>query len=188
MDQFVATFRRLAAPELRFDEIQKVSIPTANWVIPSRLLSGPMPRTEKDLDNLRKEGIDTIVCLQSEVVPLASHDLETLHFPVDDGCTPTKGRFIEDMTQLLKRWIDGRRIYIHCYGGHGRTGLYVCALMACLYPQMRHYESVTYYFQCVHNMRKEQKNHFYGILPARIMDQPGQRKFFTDFLTLLEWV
>merc|ERR1712078_745836 len=44
-----------------------------------------------------------------------------------------------ELAQLLERCLnelsDERRImYVHCYGGHGRTGIVACSLLCLLYP------------------------------------------------------
>jgi len=38
---------------------------------------------------------------------------------------------LEKMTELLKA---GEKIYIHCWGGHGRTGTIIACLLGYLYP------------------------------------------------------
>lgn len=44
-----------------------------------------------------------------------------------------------------------------------------------------------HYFQSVHDMRGRQTLHFFGMLPARVADNPAQRAMLREFLAFLKF-
>ena len=112
---------------------------------------------------MRDYAFDTFVCLQSEVSPHATerswrsgraprpymHDIRRLmaahkrdlphpkvdfvHLPIVDGSVTSDAvldRFVDD---LIRRVRAGKRLYIHCWGGHGRTGTVVAIMLGRMY-------------------------------------------------------
>ena len=115
-------------------------IPESYWVLPGHLLAGEYPGqyddelARKRLDEFLEAGFDTFIDLTQpdEMVPYAgllseqaqAYDVKTAYyrFPIGDFGLPT----IAEMNSLLNM-IDealqaGRKIYLHCWGGIGRTG------------------------------------------------------------------
>ena len=115
-------------------------IPESYWVEPGQLLAGEYPgkndteATRKRLDALIQAGFNTFIDLTkpNEAMPYFPvlmeearfYDVEVNHlrFPIGDFGLPAP----EQMTSILNT-IDaelqaGRRIYLHCWGGIGRTG------------------------------------------------------------------
>lgn len=112
---------------------------------------------------MRDYGFDTFVCLQSEVSSHVTerawrsgraprpymHDIRRLvaahrrhipnpkvdfvHLPIVDGSVTSDAvldRFVDD---LIRRVRAGKRLYIHCWGGHGRTGTVVAIMLGRMY-------------------------------------------------------
>jgi predicted protein tyrosine phosphatase len=204
--ELARAIQSIKSPSLTFDKVAHAKSDYANWVIPRRLMAGPSPLIVSNeverVTNLRSiidDGIDTFVCLQSESSPeaykmyipldmIAQKNLVFLHFPIDDHKTPTHQAFVSSITTLLQAITSGRNIYIHCHGGHGRTGLYIVALLACLYKELREKDLAMYFAQTTHNLRKKQTLHFYGILPARVAENECQQRLLDDFFALLRFV
>jgi predicted protein tyrosine phosphatase len=115
-------------------------IPESYWVVAGHLLAGEYPAdsdeevTRKRIDALIEAGFDTFIDLtkSNETWPYLrilhdearDYEVEVIHlrFPVGDFGLPTP----EQMNSILKA-IDenlqaGRKIYLHCWGGIGRTG------------------------------------------------------------------
>ena len=117
------------------------------WVIPGRLLMGCMPvkpepsRTREKVRELLEQGIQTFVNLIHENetnfdgVPIASYEQELQAEAEAMGVTAQHYRLsIEDLTaptaEHMKRVLDqideslnkGQPVYVHCWGGRGRTG------------------------------------------------------------------
>ena len=115
-------------------------IPESYWALPGRLLAGEYPGlsdeelTRKRIDALIKAGFDVFIDLTQlhETVPYAgilreeakTYEVDTKHqrFPIGDFGLPT----IEQMNAILnaiEAGLDaGHKIYLHCWGGIGRTG------------------------------------------------------------------
>merc|ERR1711907_861690 len=54
---------------------------------------------------------------------------------MEDGGVTSDAEFAELLDTLLQELGDARRVlYVHCYGGHGRTGVACCSLLCLLYP------------------------------------------------------
>ena len=110
------------------------------WVEPGRFLAGEYPahfdteKTRKRIDALLEAGFDTFIDLTKPNETVAyvrllldeakAYDVDVKHhrFPIGDFGLPAP----ELMTKILNT-IDaelqaGRKIYLHCWGGIGRTG------------------------------------------------------------------
>jgi protein-tyrosine phosphatase len=115
-------------------------IPDSYWVLSGRLLAGEYPgrvdehTTRKRIDALLEAGVDLFIDLTQphELVPYAEllgdeakiYEVDARHvrFPIGDFGLPT----VEQMNSILNA-IDaglqaGHKIYLHCWGGIGRTG------------------------------------------------------------------
>jgi len=110
------------------------------WVEPGRLLAGEYPGkfdqelTRKRVDALIEAGFDTFIDLThpNETVPYANilleeanaHQMEVTHrrFPIGDFGLPTPGSMNAILERIEESLRAGRKIYLHCWGGIGRTG------------------------------------------------------------------
>jgi hypothetical protein len=125
------------------------------WVIPNRLMAGCYPGSPDQeemtakLKRLVKAGISLIVNLmepnevdhsgqlftpyQGEYKSLArarSLEAEIIRFPIRDLGTPTRPTMSNILDTIDKALESDGRVYIHCWGGRGRTGTVVgCSLM-----------------------------------------------------------
>ncbi|HEY9527529.1 MAG TPA: hypothetical protein VIR02_10620 [Anaerolineales bacterium] len=115
-------------------------IPESYWVEPGRLLAGEYPArfeeelTRKRLDALIEAGFDTFIDLTNvnEMVPYQNilleqaraYNVEAVYyrFPIGDFGLPTPERMNDILNTIEERLQAGRRIYLHCWGGIGRTG------------------------------------------------------------------
>ena len=194
--QFITQFTTLEQIPLYFDKINNVVSDYTNWVIPGRLMCGPSPLTMGNAAmDIIADGINTIVCLQKETKYTEylhlfknSENLEFLQVDIDDNKVPSYREFIVSVTKILTYLKDGRNVYIHCHGGHGRTGLYVIAILACVYKELRTKELALHYAQHTHDLRRKQVMHFYGMLPARVAENKCQQELLDDFFALLRFL
>lgn len=112
-------------------------IPDSYWVVPGRLLAGEYPGAAEDdgarakLALFRRAGIDCFVDLTEEgeyslrpyaAVVAEEVAIEHWRLPIPDGGCPT----VDEMRAILDT-IDGavargKNVYVHCFGGIGRTG------------------------------------------------------------------
>ncbi|CAL1171786.1 unnamed protein product [Cladocopium goreaui] len=80
-------------------------------------------------------------------------ELRFLECPMPDGGTCADEKVMQLLGNLIQELEDGRAVYIHCYGGHGRTGIVACALL-CLFIEVAPEEAVSI-FNHLHSYRVE---------------------------------
>jgi predicted protein tyrosine phosphatase len=119
-------------------------IPESYWVLPGRMLAGEYPGAIYAAEIARKRlvaflnaGFNTIVDLTCEgetedYRPLLREqavyfglEMECLRFPIGDYGLPTQPAMIAILDALDDALARKRKIYLHCYGGIGRTGTVV---------------------------------------------------------------
>jgi hypothetical protein len=115
-------------------------IPESYWVRPGQLLAGEYPGqfdeelTRKRVDALLEAGFDTFIDLTnpSETFPYArllleqarAYEVEVTHhrFPIGDFGLPTPRLMNAILERIEENLQTGRKVYLHCWGGIGRTG------------------------------------------------------------------
>eukprot|EP00775_Hariotina_reticulata_P001786 gene1786-2120_t len=137
--------------------------PFSNWVIPGRLLAGAYPASLDDLDTQRvltlllelevnihipehvwraggglRPYIKDAQRLLSKAQEAGStripqRKLDFLHLPIIDGSITTDIAMSRLADDCCERVLKGEKLYIHCWGGHGRTGTLVATMLGRLY-------------------------------------------------------
>lgn len=115
-------------------------IPDSYWVKPGRFLAGEYPgRSDQDLTRRRmlgflRSGINTFVDLThpGELAPYESILTETaaalgietvyMRMPIQDHAVPSQAGMRAILDGIDAALAAGRRVYVHCWGGVGRTG------------------------------------------------------------------
>jgi protein-tyrosine phosphatase len=115
-------------------------IPESYWVEPGHFLAGEYPgqydeeSTRKRIDVLIEAGFDTLIDLTrtDEMFPYkkilleqaAAYGVNVTHdrFPIGDFGLPTPELMNDLLDKIEERLGTGHKIYLHCWGGIGRTG------------------------------------------------------------------
>ena len=117
-------------------------LPNTYWVISGRVLAGEHPtgadRAESRirLARLHEAGIDSFVDLTEKgETPTYRHLLprgtEYVRSAIADTRVPDSVAQTRKVLAGIQKWLDsGRRIYVHCRAGIGRTGLIVGCFLA----------------------------------------------------------
>ena len=118
----------------------KLPIPESYWVIPGRFLAGEYPgafgaeRIHRRMNAFLEAGIDTFVNLTGpdELPPYLpvlleeahayGRQVESIHLPIRDFGLPTRQEMAIILNTIDASLEQGRRVYLHCWGGIGRTG------------------------------------------------------------------
>ncbi len=121
---------------------------TSNWLIPGKLLVGGYPDKEDDIENIENAGINTFVCLNEEYgrtnlhrpFPKYGDNLSPtstfVHFPMRDMSQHARDKELLDFcVRLVNLLLNGNTLFIHCSGGHGRTGMVACIILHLLTGQ-----------------------------------------------------
>jgi len=124
-------------------------------------MCGPYPgalddrRNDQRLKPILGKGVDTFVCLQDEYdnhIPeevwrngvglrpyyedaqrLTKKELLWIQLPIVDGGIAPDDTTAQLIVLLAEKMMEGRMLYMHCFGGHGRAGVFACLMLAYLY-------------------------------------------------------
>jgi len=145
----------------------------SNWLIPKvagfgSLCVGSYPESHNGyLAQLLAAGLNTFVCLNDEYgtqdkygdyfEPYARNNARIpanrfIHKKIKDMKTGDDGDLLEVAVEVVKRIKNGEHVYLHCAGGHGRTGGYAAIILHKLYPQLTSSE-IFEYIQFAHDQR-----------------------------------
>lgn len=144
------------------------------------VITGPYPGVDgvnffdnSCIDDLQKKGVNIFVSLQEEISVLGeldenfrpffpgytihykyrlNHDAEWYHYPIKDCSIPySMENFIYFIDELKYQLSRGKKLYIHCAGGHGRTGIVGVCLLSLL--ENMSIESAIKKYNAVHSSR-----------------------------------
>lgn len=154
---------------------------TCNYLFPNRkLLAGSYPGGRQEPEHSAKiqtlvdTGVNCFVCLQEHqeltrrFTPYVSvaqelalrkfagsgedSALEFLHCPIPDAGVTDYEALSTAVAVVIKKLQEGRTVYVHCWGGHGRTGTLLCALLTKAYGLSA--EEARSYFMAAHRQRR----------------------------------
>jgi hypothetical protein len=99
---------------------------------PGKLYYGPWPSVEM-LRTLKKLDVDTIWNLAQEldlIIPYEKYFVpNVIHGNIEDFYIPENiTHFATQLNQIAGLLRSGKNVFIHCFGGHGRTGMALAAI------------------------------------------------------------
>ena len=109
-----------------------------SYFIKCKALFGSSPTQEivDELENIGVRYFIDLTCTNEKGLSLYNTKYLKLKFPIKDRSIPENKlefcSFILKIFLLLKNLKNNEKIYVHCKGGHGRSGVVVAALL-CLY-------------------------------------------------------
>lgn len=151
--------QRLAARDHSLQAQVGGPTPRSNWIIPGRLLCGGAPH--EYLGFLVHAGVTCFVSLQSKgaahpyrdgVLKLNASSVFDVQ-PINDQCVTADGLVVALAVRILRRVRDGECVYVHCRGGHGRTGTICSILIGLAYSLDGPKPLLTY--QALHDLRAQ---------------------------------
>jgi protein tyrosine/serine phosphatase len=133
-----------------------------NWVVPGKLIAGhylgspiKSPKNAK-LEILKEHRVNTIIDLTHPSDELRSYavpdGMRRLKFPIKDETCDNDDMVLKGAKETVRSLRNRGAVYVHCWGGHGRTGV-VVAVTAALYLGISS-EMALYLTSLSHSTRK----------------------------------
>lgn len=158
---------------------------TSAFFISEQCLFGAFP-TQHQILELEEWGVDIIVNLtnvdEKKIRPYRTRT-KVINFPIPDHRVPTNHmEFCALVIHLTKQIDRGRKIYIHCKAGHGRSGVLVSAILCYkfqLSPQQSFRLTTSYHSTRPVHARRPRMNEYWK---SKGSPQTQEQK---DFVTML---
>lgn len=155
----------------------------ASYFIKDKALFGGFP-TQSEVDELENEGVRYFVNLthshENNITPYRTKYRYISH-PIEDHRVPHNWKmfsiFIVYVAGLITALSDGKKLYLHCKGGHGRSGIVVACLYAYIYTLKP--DKALEYTLISHSKRRIMKNKWRSIGSPQTSSQKNfVHKFF----------
>ncbi|KAG1661526.1 hypothetical protein FOA52_000036 [Chlamydomonas sp. UWO 241] len=82
---------------------------------------------------------------------IVQQKIDFLHLPIIDGDVTTDSAMSRLAEDCMERVLRGEKLYVHCWGGHGRTGTLISVMLGRLYAIS--YTTAMRYCQTYHDAR-----------------------------------
>ena len=143
----------------------------ANWVTDDIIVGG-LPRNKVDFNMLKNDnGITIFVNLMTnneaqrgkkkpkfDYRDIKNHkEVKYLHYPIKDMYIIPDKEIIKISHKIISEINNRKKVYIHCYGGHGRSGVLVGVILHFLNPKLT-YVDILKLLQTKHKTRKYKPN------------------------------
>lgn len=106
-----------------------------SYFIKDKALFGSFP-TQSAVEELENEGVRYFIDLTQENESKTTKYITKytyINYPIEDRCVPTDwvgfARFLALVSKIIHNLPEKNIVYIHCRGGHGRSGVVVSALL-----------------------------------------------------------
>ena len=182
MENSTIKYIREIVPSIESECYENPKSPFANWIIPNFAMAGIYPyvdginiktheEAERNFKYLQEDGINTFICLQAEIncngASIKGHpyfpeyewykkhhpNINFHFFPIIDGGTTSNDNICAVIGVILNHIASGDRVYIHCAGGHGRTGMIAACLLKTIYSHIT-MSSLLETVQALHDTRQ----------------------------------
>ena len=134
---------------------QKVPFPRSYWVVPEKFLAGYYPGSrnpstaQRKLERLLEHGVrhvinlmeedernfsgETFVSYEQQLENIAAQGeipIKLVHMPIRDTDVPTVEGMVAILDEIDRAIQQSSCVYLHCWGGRGRTGTTVGCYLA----------------------------------------------------------
>lgn len=158
----------------------------ASYFIKNKALFGSYPTQEslKELeDNNVKYFIDLTQGEKEKNISLYTTKYNYINYPIADNYIPHNWRtfsvFILKICNIIKNLKNSEKCYVHCRGGHSRSGLVVACLICYIFDKKPH-EAIEYTTKC-HNNRKNIREKWKKLCcPQSFLQKKFIYKFFEN--------
>ena len=102
-----------------------------------KCLFGPYPNSQQ-VEELEKLGVKYFIDLTNPHEKINRYKCNVLYlsYPIRDNSIPEDidywKKFLEQIISIIRSLDNGEKLYIHCKGGHGRSGMLVACLLCIL--------------------------------------------------------
>jgi hypothetical protein len=117
----------------------------SNVLIPGMLIVGGYPDKDSVIQAIKDTGINTFICLNNEYGSITKQrafisyangltsDYKFIHAKIKDMGIGKDKVILNLCKQITEMILNGDKIYLHCSGGHGRTGTVASIVLHMLY-------------------------------------------------------
>jgi protein-tyrosine phosphatase len=109
----------------------------SSYFYKDKCLFGSYP-TNQDILELESFGVKYFVDLTTrfEKIKRYNCNVNYISYPIKDNYIPDNPRdylrFINYISSIIKNLRKDEKVYIHCKGGHGRSGMVIASLLCCI--------------------------------------------------------
>jgi len=137
---------------------------TSSYFIKDKALFGSFPTQESVLE-LEEQGVRYFVDLttpeeKEKKITAYTTYFNYINYPINDRHVPTDwhryAQFIIKICKIIKQIKNEEKMYVHCRGGHGRSGVVVASILCHLF-QLSPEDALKYTTKC-HSNRKHLKD------------------------------
>lgn len=95
--------------------------------------SYPSQETVNELESIGVKHFVDLTCKFEEKISPYTTTQTYIHYPIHDRRIPTNWytfcRLVVKLCMIINSYSEGERMYVHCKGGHGRSGVLVAAIL-----------------------------------------------------------
>lgn len=160
-------------------------------IIEPNVYVGSAPYNQQHFEQILQQGFELFVDLTvngeqfPDCTPLynytAQPNIKRYHYPITDRRAPNSfSKFHEFLKPVIEDMKTGKKTYIHCKGGHGRSGLTAAIILILIFNM-----DANQVLQLVYNAHQTRSNMNPKMRKLGAPQTAAQKKFVRDFYNYL---